>query len=649
MDDDLHYSNKFINDPAVSGGYGMTEELRKYKLKDEVLKPKYDTDKSSHLKENVVLDDDFNAKNLEKKLFVKEKRTVLSVDSNQRLFFDTNDITAGDDAAFENYFSGEQYEDFRRLWALLVGVQQDVVTYEEYRETNDIRVNIVTKQQSEAESNLARGSSTELCRQLIDSLVQTRSHVSGHADEENNNTVNANLLDLMIKIADDNSYSGVLAIVNELNAYAMAAATVNPDYFWRPFYYDIADKKAKIIIYNEQNPNNYTITLPRIINHVKSIRLLSTEIPNTINNITERNNIITLSLRYKQQTTDSSITVNGEYPYRPVELNTEKTLFNFILVKLDIGAYTIDSLIQHLEDKLNSTVGDQTVRRFGQVFRVTWTKSTGAIVIQCLRQELEFHLKFYSRITELQKVYNNLGELEGYTHGIITEFSHDLWYMLGFPWPYMIDEDTKDKYVQTQTNVVSFGAHPEFTKVHANNDIFDRTLQQVGKDGEPTSYTGPQYSELTLQQNLLTNGRYDSIQFMRPYRYPSITFKYIYLVLKGYKSMDHMNQHNVVVEFTERDFFAKVLLDSEKGAIAYNTFVSNPLIFTNAVDKITSLEVMWVDERGRIVDFGKVDHSFTLEFIHYITQNDTTGYDSRLGLIDKASYPEYLSGTDAKK
>ena len=648
MDDDLKFSNKFITDPAISNGYGMTEEIRTFKLKQELLKPEYD---SGAKKTSLISDEEQQHKDFEKNKFVKEKRTVLSVDSNQRLFFDTNDINDGDEAAFENYFSGEQYEDFRRLWSLLVGVQQDVVSYEQYRQTNDIAINVITREHAEAESNIARGSSTELCRKLIDGLVKTRGHIDGH--DEINRNVNANLLDLMVKIADDDSYSGVLAIVNELNAYAMAAATVNPEYFWRPFYYDVADKRAKIIIYKEQNPNSYTITLPRIINHVKSIRLLSTEIPNTINNITERNNIITLNLRYKQptNTSDTTTTTDGEYPYRPVELNPEKTLFNFILVKLDIGAYTIEELIQHLEDKLNKTIIEQTTRRFGKVFWIKWVKATGAILIECLRQELEFHLKFYSRITELQKVYNNLGELEGYTHGIITEFSHDLWYMLGFPWPYMIDVDTKDKYVQSLTNVVSFGAHPEFAKVHTNNDIFDRTTNQVGSfiDNEYQPYTGPQYSELTLQQNLLNDQRYESIQFMRPYRYPSITFKYIYLVLKGYKSMDHMNQHNVVVEFTERDFFAKVLLDSAKGAIAYNTFVSNPLIFTNAIDKITSLDVMWVDERGRVVDFGKVDHSFTLEFIHYVTQNDTTGYDSRLGLIDKASYPEYLSGTEAKK
>jgi hypothetical protein len=72
------------------------------------------------------------------------------------------------------------------------------------------------------------------------------------------------------------------------------------------------------------------------------------------------------------------------------------------------------------------------------------------------------------------------------------------------------------------------------------------------------------------------------------------------------------------------------------------------LIFTNAIDKIEYLDVIWVDERGIQVDFGKVEHSFTLEFIHYVTQHDTNGYSTKLGIIDKKSYPEYLSGTTAK-
>jgi hypothetical protein len=154
------------------------------------------------------------------------------------------------------------------------------------------------------------------------------------------------------------------------------------------------------------------------------------------------------------------------------------------------------------------------------------------------------------------------------------------------------------------------------------------------------------YANLSDNNLLLEQSRYTIVQTERPYRYPSIDMRYIYLVIKGYKNIDHMNQHNnVVVEFNDQDFFAKVQLNVATGEIAYDTFVSNPLIFTNAIDKIEYLDIMWVNDRGSQVDFGKVEHSFTLEFIHYITQNDTNAYDTKLGIIDKKSYPDYLSGT----
>jgi len=467
-----------------------------------------------------------------------------------------------------------------------------------------------------------------------------------------NSEVNADLLKLLLQIADANEFSGNLAIVNNMNAYAMAAAAVNPDYFWRPFFYDTITERAMLITYKEQHPNSYRITLPRIINHVKSIRLISTEIPNTINNINERNNIIALSLRYKSAT-DSSDVRDG-VTYRPVELDISKTLFNFVLVKLDIGLYTIDSLLEHMQDKLNEVTLAQTSRKFGKAFTVSWVKATGEIKIACNRTELEFHLKFYSRMTELQKVYSTDGrELQGYSHGIITDFAHDLWYMLGFPWPYEIDFDTTDKYTQLLTNRTSFGAHPEFASDHANNDIFDRARTQTGGgttiDDPYVSGQTLSYSNLTDQDLLLGDSRYKIVQTERPYRYPNIKYRYIYLVLKGYKALDHMNQHNsVVVQFTDQDFFAKVLLDVDAGEIAFNSFVAHPLIFPNAIDRIEYLDVMWVDDRGNLVDFGKVEHSFTLEFIHYIIQNNVNSYDTRLGIIDNKSYPDYLAGSQSQ-
>lgn len=643
--DDLIHSNRFVLDPNTQGGYGMTAELRKQKLREQnqhgMTLPEAPRDGSllydDIMKSNPVLDDDDNLKSIGARTILKEKRTVISVDSSQRSFFDTQELEIGDETSFSSYFSQAEYETFRSLWRVIANVKTELSTYREYALSNNISIDVI------------EGNSTEACRQLLRSLTLgvTQNPL------KTNSEVNADLLKLLMQIADANEFSGNLAIINNMNAYAMAAAAVNPEYFWRPFFYDTVTERAMLITYKEQHPNSYRITLPRIINHVKSIRLISTEIPNTINNINERNNIIALSLRYKSAT--SSGDLRDGITYRPVELDISKTLFNFVLVKLDIGLYTMESLLEHMQDKLNEVTLSQTSRKFGRTFTVSWVKATGEIKIACNRTELEFHLKFYSRMTELQKVYSTDGtgqDFKGYSHGIITDFAHDLWYMLGFPWPYEIDFDTTDKYTQLLTNRTSFGAHPEFASDHANNDMFDRGQTQAGGgltiDDPYVSGQTLSYANLTDQDLMLGDSRYKIVQTERPYRYPNINYRYIYLVLKGFKGLDHMNQHNsVVVQFTDRDFFAKVLLNVDTGEIAFNSFVSHPLIFPNAIDRIEYLDVMWVDDRGNLVDFGKVEHSFTLEFIHYIVQNDVNSYDTRLGIIDMKSYPDYLTGSQS--
>lgn len=617
MEDDILYSNRFIANPTVNAGYGMTEELRREQARSALLQPLAETPDSRDLLEgdilkiNPVITDEGELKDLTKHTRIKEERVVVNVNSNQRIFFDNEDVELGGEAAYINYFNATDYAVFSDLWTLLIGVVQELKTYEEYAETNDIEIEVVTAPVCECARNMMRG--LILSRELDVT--------------ESNSAVNDDLMALLISIADVNASSGNLAIINSLNAYAMAASAVNPDNFWRPFYYDTRENKAKIITLKDSDPNSYTVPLPRIIKHVKSIRLLSTEIPNTVNNITQRNNLITLNLRYKD-------TVSGSTPAnRPVALNSDKALFDFILVKLDIGTYTTETLVAHLQDKLNETVEDLTDRKFRSLFKVTFNSDTGEVRIECLRKELEFHLKFYSELREIQSITESTtSSLEGYIHGIITNYSHDLWYMLGFPWPYEIATTTQDKYTQILSNVVSFGYHEIFDAERSvRNDIFDRGVDNTA------------YRALTAGTNILTNTGNSLLVQTRPYRYPSMDVKYIYLVLKGYKSIEHINQQNGVVDFTEHDMFAKVQLSVDSGKVAYNTFVAHPLIFTEVINEIGALDIMWVDERGQLVDFNKADHSFTLEFIRYVTQPDVNSYNTQLGIIDDKSYPDYLT------
>lgn len=544
-------------------------------------------------------------------MILKEKRTVISVDSCQRKLFDTQDLRPEDEDLFRSYLTDEEFIAFRKLWNAITSVQEELATYREYAANHSITTTVIN------------GNTTDACRQLLRGL---------QGQDDTNPTINSDLLKLLLQVSDTNEYSGTLSIINALNAFAMAATSVNPAFFWRPFCYDAVTQKAKLIVYREQSPGEYRITLPRIINHVKSIRLVSTEVPNTLNNITDRNNIITISLRYATDTTDEGISLN--VPRRPVALSTSATIFNFILVKLDVGHYDMDSLIAHMNDRINRCVAEQVTNRFGTggTFTVTWNQQTGVVRIVCNRKELEFHMKFYSRFTELH----------GESHGLITDFTRDLWYMLGFPWPYEINSDATDKYTKVFTNKVSFGVHPTFAADHIDDDIFGR------EDAEPVE--DPLDPENTLSYpniSVITGSagpadpRYQHLKTERAYRYPSIDFRYIYLVINGFRSMDHMITSETG-QFTEHDFFAKVQLNAAPGQIAYNTFVCNPLVFTDVIDKVEYLDVRWVDDHGQPVEFNGVEHSLTLEFIHYISCQEANSYNTRLGVVDHRSYPEFL-------
>jgi hypothetical protein len=108
-----------------------------------------------------------------------------------------------------------------------------------------------------------------------------------------------------------------------------------------------------------------------------------------------------------------------------------------------------------------------------------------------------------------------------------------------------------------------------------------------------------------------------------------------------------VNQYNNVISFKDNDIFAKVLLSEPPGGVCYNTYIDNPLVFLNVLDKIESLEISWIDEQGTLVDFNKVDHSFTLELIQYVTQVNTNAFNSSMGDIDDKSYPDWLTGNSA--
>ena len=351
-----------------------------------------------------------------------------------------------------------------------------------------------------------------------------------------------------------------------------------PDDYIFPYEYmangDIGKREN---VYPE--PSEYEVELPKTYTNVKSIRLLSTEVPNTLSPVNQYNNLIILDI-HDTETNES------------VPLKTGKSPFSYILFQLDPGNYELEELTTHMEETANEFVKDYTVDGFENLFNITSDAKTGKVVIkinQPAGRSLTFHWRFW--------IVHDLSRR-------LSQFNN-LWYMLGFSWPYEINRDGSNKFVTERTNQHDFG--------------LNKLLVDLVPDRE--------------EYHLLKTDRY-------PDMHPN---KYIYLAIEGLKTIEDI-ENETVTNFVVSDLFAKIILDVPPGQVAYNTFISNPKIFFDTpLNQLQRLKIKWVDYAGAIVDFNSRNHSFAIEITEYLDQLDTNNYSSRRGIIDRTTYPKIIA------
>lgn len=356
---------------------------------------------------------------------------------------------------------------------------------------------------------------------------------------------------------------------------------------FQPFFRRVNGRDIGKFVFKFPTPDHYIIKLPRTFTNVKSVRLLSSEVPNTLTPISFLNNIISLDIRDEE--TGFSIPINTEATGSP---------FPFFFFQLTPGNYTLKELIAHMEFKLNTEVKQKSVERFSNLFKVAVNENTGLITIAINEppdRDLTFHLRFW-----LQDINDN-------PKWPVPQFSN-LWYILGFPSPWEVNPDGSDKYVKLRTNLFNRGINPLLGKgSNLNADI-------------PTI---------------------DEFSDIRPTRFPDVQpNKYLYLMIKGLNTIDDV-QNPSVTRFTEQEIFAKINLDVPPGETAFNSHISNPKIFTDAPKPtLEELDITWVDYAGIPADFVNRNHSFAIEIVEYIDKLNSADYSSKRGTIDVTSFSD---------
>ncbi len=483
-EEDLLTTNQYTNDVGQHSGYGMTDDLKRFKYRARVEKKhtlktqnqNKNIEDEDLLKTNPVITEDGELKQLNNNRYHKMITTVININSIQRQIFDKSEV-------------------------------------------------------------VPRNSETGLYTREVE-------------DDEGNVVIQ----EYTAKMLNDEFSAG-------------------PNDYYEP-YFRKNNGDIGVIKYKYRYPNEYKIYLPRSFTNVKDIRMVSSEIPNTLNTINKYNDLITIYIR----------DIDTQ---KRILLKTGKSQFNYLLFQLENGNYTLEELIKHMQNKTNDVIKDISVEEFTNLFLISVNKNTGKISIKINNppgKNLEFHWRFWFK-----------HDLESSLP--ITKYGN-LWYILGFNRPYEITTTGDDKFVTEITNIFNFGVNPFIKDVVSN----DRVEYHV----------------------------------LKPYRAPDLTpNKYIFLTIEGLQTVTNI-QNPDVTNFKNLDIFAKVNLDVPLGETAFNSFVSNPkLFFETPLRKLDKLKIKWIDYSGIAVDFSLRNHSFSLEIIEYIDILESTNYSSQRGTIDR--------------
>ena len=733
-DNDLLYSNSY-NPAKESQGYGLTDELKRFKLRDHIEKQQTQTQTQTQnkmpvddkmfvndlLNTNRVVNEKGEANPINSRTIFKEVRYVYSINSNQRSQFSTRPFD--NPTAYESIFSKTGYKLFKSIYDFydtylgFIGLTSEDADFLIYKSNlSPLYTDIVSKNARIFYNRIGTQLDTSLPFNTfivsngvgiitfptqdfppfeIESLITLNmmplfgtldinnrpftvlncsmtfvefdfyvsdeypdyEYIAGDQPSitkfykttsltdysKNERFLVENQFTMLLTFeeifnfvtnTDDNTtiakVEDLSIIAQWLNVLASTTDIGITRNFWQPFY--VYQDVIQEYTY-DQTENNYSITLPDYIQNCKSIRLLSTEIPNTLPNVMSKNNVLLLSIARDVRDTDGNAT---RVTYLPENLKHKR--YNFQLIQLDVGQYTVSSILQHMETKLNENLRRNwfnpddysdvvEINPEETFFEITFNESTGKIniLLNSVDYSFTFHLKFYSNQL-------NTGSKPAVAVPVLQDPSLDeLWYKLGFPWPALVSNSGMDIYKRQLDNCIDT-THALLTDSYPMDDIIcNNNFNQSG------TFT----TSDIVGRDLIKE--YNDNRYQMPYRFPTMTrINYIYLALRGFK-----NIKNIIFDKNNEayDLFAKVLLNVPPGAIAFDTYVDNPWVFTDVHDtKISKLDFQWVDPEGNPVDFRRVNHSFTLEFITYVSNADVNAYNTKLGIIDKSSFPEYLTG-----
>ena len=377
--------------------------------------------------------------------------------------------------------------------------------------------------------------------------------------------------------------------------------------------------------------SSYTIKLRKHLTNVSKLELVSSEIPNNLSNISSNNNKF-----YWQNLDDGKI----EY-----------------MVTIPEGSYNIDSLILKLEELINLTarVTGETIEQFN-LFKIILDKESQEIVFESLRED-----NLSNAISIEKKIIDNQERnvLEIVHKGNNVEVGDIITISNSTAISYVPAEIINQKHTVISVNKINNSYQvilPTFNQTELRGTIGTDTVgldirsayPEAGAGGEEIKVISRNVSRILFnKENTLGNilgfrdvGKSNAVTMFNyklsnkdeyanedgfnlnvvgnernSSNYFNLTKDTRYLLL-------YINDYEEVITNTSAtNCFAKILIDSktgfelQKSKIEYmiNTFVSYPIYFKNPISNLSQLQIRITYPDGSLVNFGNINHSFTLK------------------------------------
>ena len=385
--------------------------------------------------------------------------------------------------------------------------------------------------------------------------------------------------------------------------------------------------------------NTYVIDLKRSFNNVSGIQLISSEFPY-------------IDLAVKKNINDKLYWKNiedGQIVYK---------------VQIDDGFYSTETLITHLEQKINLVprIGNTKTNKLYNLFNIEFNPNIQKIVFKpytiskipnklSIRHDVFENIKFF--ILNIQYTNNSVE-----VNDIITISDSDSVTVKNVQDQtiYSINQDyiNKDHVIysknlenqtfdiilgnefEIKTNIVSFESYGgENISINSKTKaslLFDKT-DTIG-DLIGFINVGDKYSITDYSKNISNKEPYNYTNRLdvvgNPYSYSSgftnLSGKYNYMLMY-LNDIEYIYSNNNLASA-----FAKISFSGNPGDVLFNTFVSYPKNVyskTFPISTLTQLTIKFTYPDGSTINFRNIDHSFTLRITEEKLQNSNTYKNSQ--------------------